>query len=198
MYSKTKLIVSCAVLWLASQRLLMAQHAGGQFEVKESRVPRKAAIRSAVLPGLGQVYNKKIWKVPIVYGALGLTGSLLVYNLKWYKKFRAGVRVGDYLIKVGSGPKDSAGYFALDRTVKLYLGNGGGIETLRMVRDDARKNMVYSGLYFLVAWGLNVVDAAVDAHLSSFEVSDNLLFGVKPAIDMGSRTAGLSLVLRTK
>ena len=82
--------------------------------------------------------------------------------------------------------------------MKLYLGNGRGIETLRMVRDDARKNMVYSGLYFLVAWGLNVVDAAVDAHLSSFEVSDNLLFGVKPAIDMGSRTAGLSLVLRTK
>ena len=198
MYSKTKLIVSCAVLWLASQHLLMAQHAGRPFEVKENRAPRKAAIRSAVLPGWGQVYNKKIWKVPIVYGALGVIGSLLAYNLNWYKKFRAGVRVGDYLIKAGSGSKDSAGYFALDRTVKLYLGNGGGIETLRMVRDDARKNMVYPGLYFLVAWGLNVVDAAVDAHLSSFEVSDNLLFGVKPAIDMGSRTAGLSLVLRTK
>lgn len=75
------------MLWLASQHLLMAQHAGRPFEVKENRVPRKAAIRSAVLPGWGQVYNKKIWKVPVVYSALGVTGSLLAYNLKWYKNF---------------------------------------------------------------------------------------------------------------
>ncbi|MCH5717466.1 DUF5683 domain-containing protein [Niabella hibiscisoli] len=155
-------------------------------------------MRSALLPGWGQVYNRKIWKVPIVYGALGVTGGLFAYNLNWYKKFRSGVRVGDYLMKSSVDPKDSTGYFALDRTVKLYLREGQGLETLRTIRDDSRKNMVYSGLYFLIAWGLNIIEATADAHLSGFDVSDNLSFGVKPAVDISSRTAGLSFVLKTK
>lgn len=101
-------------------------------------------------------------------------------------------QVCHYLLNGKDFPKDSAGYFVLDRAVKLYLGDGRGLETLRRGRDDARKNLVYSGLYCLIAWGLNVADAAVDAHLSGFDVSRKLSFGIKPAIDLASHTAGLS------
>src|SRR6185436_17069354 len=48
--------------------------------------PRKAAIRSAIIPGWGQVYNKKYWKVPIVWGALGIPAYLFADNLKWYNR----------------------------------------------------------------------------------------------------------------
>src|SRR5215467_13849189 len=62
-------------------------------EVKDSTIkkvhsPRIAAIRSAILPGLGQIYNKKYWKLPIVYGALGISGAVFMYNLNNYKDTR--------------------------------------------------------------------------------------------------------------
>ncbi|WP_114791676.1 DUF5683 domain-containing protein [Niabella yanshanensis] len=196
MYTKTRLTLTVVALLLLPY-LLIAQHKDSGFKTKKERIPHKAAIRSAILPGWGQVYNRKAWKVPVVYSALGFTGGLLISYLNWYKKFQTGVRVGNYLMSDGSYRKDSTGYFALDRVVKLYLGNGQGLETLKSIRDDSRKNMVYSGIYFLVAWGLNVVDATVDAHLSRFDVSDDLTFGIRPSIDIASRTAGLSVVLKT-
>lgn len=192
-----KLTVTIAALLLLPN-LLTAQHKDSQFKTKKERMPQKAAIRSAVLPGWGQIYNRKAWKVPVVYSALGLTGGLFVSNLNWYKKFQAGVRVGDYLVSDGNYPKDSTGYFALNRVVKLYLSDGRGLEMLRGIRDNSRKNMVHSGLYFLVAWGLNVIDATVDAHLSDFDVSGDFSLGVRPAIDIASRTSGLNVVLKTK
>lgn len=198
MYSKTKLAVTAVALMLLPWHLSIAQNVDSISKVRKARIPQKAAIRSAILPGWGQVYNRKIWKVPVVYSALGFTGNLFAYNLNWYKKFRAGVKVGEYLMKGNGAPQDSTDYLALDRTVKLYLGDGRGLETLRSIRDDSRKNMVYSGLYFLVIWGMNVIDATVDAHLSGFDISGELSFTVKPAIDIVSRTAGLSLVLKAK
>src|ERR1043165_4180403 len=50
--------------------------------------PRKAAIRSAILPGLGQIYNKKYWKLPLVYGALGATAGIFIYSLNNYRDTR--------------------------------------------------------------------------------------------------------------
>ncbi len=55
--------------------------------------PRVAAIRSALLPGLGQIYNKKYWKLPIVYGALGTTAGIFIYNLGYYKDTRFAYKV---------------------------------------------------------------------------------------------------------
>ncbi len=59
--------------------------------------PHKAVVRSAIIPGWGQVYNKQIWKVPIIYGALGTTAGIFFYNLSYYKKLRKAVdiRLGD-------------------------------------------------------------------------------------------------------
>src|SRR5690348_2650427 len=54
--------------------------------VKKHHDPHKATIRSAILPGWGQAYNRQYWKIPIVYGALAIPASLYFYNDKWYKK----------------------------------------------------------------------------------------------------------------
>ena len=58
---------------------------------KKKYNPKVAAFRSAVLPGWGQAYNKKYWKIPIVYGALGTTAGIFFYNLKTYKQLRQAV-----------------------------------------------------------------------------------------------------------
>ncbi|MGJ7030396.1 DUF5683 domain-containing protein [Niabella hirudinis] len=166
------------------------------------RNPGTAALRSAVLPGWGQVYNRKIWKVPIVYAALGATGGLFVNNLVWYKRLRAGFIVATEFSKpLKEGEvRDSTGYFKLDQYVqKIFFGqNSDRYEILRSTRDEYRKSMDYSFVFFLIAWGLNVVDASVDAHLSTFDVSPTLSLRLQPGYSEMSKTNGLSLVMRIK
>jgi len=163
-----------------------------------ARIPRKAAIRSAILPGWGQIYNKKIWKLPFVYGAVGGTGAYFFYNVKWYKNFRDGVRVISLLAESTSSPKDSSGYKGLPKEVRLLYESNGGIENVKFYRDDFRKNAAYSAIYFIIAWGLNVVDATVDAHLSSFDISPDLVFKVQPGYSEMARTAGMSFIVKIK
>lgn len=164
------------------------------------RNPGKAAFRSAVLPGWGQVYNRKIWKVPIVYAALGITGGLFVDNLKWYKRFRYAFSVA-YDIQQGKDSLTGARYQKVYSQLKrpFFEGaNGLNIEGLRSNRDQIRQDVDYSFVFFLIAWGLNVVDATVDAHLSTFDVSPNLSLKLQPGYSEMANTSGLSLVMRIK
>ena len=149
--------------------------------------PRKAAIRSALIPGWGQVYNKKYWKVPIVYGALGTTGVVFAYNLKTYKELRLAYK-GKYNARVF---KDSTDYFKMEpRYIPISE------ESLRFNRNEFRRNIDYTVLVFIALWGLNVVDATVDAHLKSFDVSPDLSLKIKPGHSELANTSGLSLVLK--
>lgn len=148
--------------------------------------PKIAARRSAILPGWGQIYNKKYWKVPIVYGALGTAAGIFVYNHSNYRDLRQAYR-GKYNARVLG---DSSEYFKI-KPFLLPLSE----ESLRFNRDQFRRNMDYSVLFFLVLWGLNVVDATVDAHLKSFDVSPDLSLQVKPGRSEMAGTNGLSLVL---
>lgn len=150
--------------------------------------PKKAAIRSAILPGWGQIYNKKYWKLPIVYGALGVSGGIFFYNLKNYKDTRFAYRVRYNMRVFGT---DSA-LFARIRPNLQPLGE----ESLRFYRNQFRRDIDYSVLFMMLLWGLNVVDAAVDAHLKSFDVSPQLSLKVKPGYSELARTNGLSLVLK--
>jgi hypothetical protein len=67
-------------------------------------------------------------------------------------------------------------------------------ESIRSYRNSYRQNVDYSVLFFLLFWGLNVVDATVDAHLKAFDVSDNISFRVKPGYNPTANTGGISLV----
>lgn len=149
--------------------------------------PKKAAIRSAVLPGLGQIYNKKYWKLPIVYGALGTAGGVFVYNLTNYKDLKQAY-TGKFNARVFN---DSTEYFKIKPNL-LPLSE----ESLRFNRDQFRRNLDYTVLVFILLWGLNVVDAAVDAHLKSFDISPDLSLMIKPGHSSMAQTNGVSLVLK--
>jgi hypothetical protein len=153
--------------------------------VKKEHSPRKAAIRSAILPGLGQIYNKKYWKVPIVYAALGITGYIFVDNLKTYQDLRTAY-LGKYNARVFH---DSTEY---NKIKQRYLPISE--ESLRAGRDQFRKYIDYSALFFIAFWGLNVVDAVVDAHLKAFDISPDLSMKVRPNYNLLTRTKGISLV----
>ena len=150
---------------------------------KKRSVASKAALRSAILPGLGQAYNKKYWKIPIVYGVIAIPVSLYNYNRKWYNLTR-----NAYTIRSN---KDSANFDKISPEL-LPLSS----EALRLYRNDFRKNMDFSILGILLAWGLNVVDATVDGHLRGFDISDEVSMKLLPKISTGTNLGqtGLSAV----
>ena len=152
--------------------------------------PGKAALRSAIIPGWGQVYNKKYWKVPIIYGALGVSAGIFIYNYQNYKDTRFAYKV-KYNMRVHG--TDSSLYVDIDDQLKPL-----SEESLRFYRDTYRRDIDYSVLFFVLLWGLNVVDAAVDAHLKSFDVSPDLSLKFKPGHSEMAGTNGLSLVLAFK
>lgn len=131
------------------------------FDDKKSILaPSKAAFYSAVLPGLGQVYNKKYWKVPIVYGALGTGVYFYVHNSTKYDEFRTA-----YKLRIAGQPDKYEGIVSesgLIRAQKYY-----------------RKNKDLSLFVTIGLYILNVVEANVDAHLPDKKLDTNISF--KPA-----------------
>jgi hypothetical protein len=158
---------------------------------RERHSPRKAAIRSAILPGLGQVYNKKYWKVPIVYAAIGIPIGTFVYNKQWYDRTRRAARM--------IATNDTANYQSrVDPQLHVFFSTPNALGSLLNYRNEFRRNMDYSILITLLFWGLNVVDATVDAHLKEFDVSDDLSLKIKPAFITGANTPGISFVVTFK
>jgi hypothetical protein len=162
---------------------------GSRYDsLSKAHSPRKAAIRSALLPGLGQIYNKKYWKLPIVYGALGTCAGIFIYNMGNYKDTKFAYRV-KYNMRVNR--TDSALFSQIKPQLKPL-----SEESLKFYRNQFRRDIDYSALIFILLWGLNVVDATVDAHLKSFDVSPDLSLRFKPGYSDLARTNGLSVILK--
>ena len=149
--------------------------------------PKIAARRSAIIPGWGQIYNKKYWKLPIVYGGLGICGYVFFDNIKTYKEYKFAYAAR---IKAQTTPPDSTDYKKLKDIYKV-LSPG----SIRTARDEFRRYVDYSALIFVLLWGLNVVDATVDAHLKAFDVSPDLSLHFKAGYSDMAKTNGVSLVL---
>lgn len=199
------LLLTCLFLMFesASQRILtdsasLIKNASPALKATEDSIrkthsPRKAAIRSAILPGWGQIYNKKYWKLPIVYGGLGAVGYVFVYNLKNYRNTRFAYQAKyKAALPVNQG-RDSTDYWKIIPEL-LPLSS----ESLRFYRNEFRRDIDYSVLFFLIIWGLNIVDATVDAHLKGFDVSPDLGLKIKPGHSSMANTTGISFVLNFK
>lgn len=124
--------------------------------------PAKAGFYSAVLPGLGQAYNKRYWKIPLVYGALA--GSIYMYsrNAKQYKRYRTAFRLRKYGLQdefMSDEGNELLSTNVLERAQRYY------------VRNRDLWVLITAGLYVL-----QIVEASVDAHLIHHNVNDNLSF----------------------
>jgi hypothetical protein len=146
--------------------------------------PKKALLFSLILPGAGQVYNKKWWKLPFVYGAIGGLGYLIDRNTNDYIILKRNHRR-----KVRGLPHDFTGT-RLDDAAKL-----------RLERDQADKNRQISYIGFVVVYALNGVEAFVDAHLAGFDVDEDLGFDLKPSFETtptGTPAVGIGITLTIK
>lgn len=146
--------------------------------------PKKAMLRSAILPGWGQAYNKKYWKIPIIYGALGVSAGVFFFNLKYYRLTRQAV-----IYRYKNTHADSLRVGDLDPQL-MFLSTS----SIILYRNAYRQDIDYSVLAFLVLWGLNVVDATVDAHLKAFDVSPDIGMKIRPGFNYGTNNPSLSLV----
>lgn len=149
--------------------------------------PRIAMYRSAILPGWGQATNKKYWKMPVVYAALGATTYIFFYNVKQYNEAK-----NSYLNAIDGNPLNDSLIPQPYYTIKDQP------ERIRTFRNQVRQNVDYTVLFFILFWGLNVVDATVDAHLKTFDVSDDLSLQIKPGYSQLANTNGISIVLKIR
>ena len=130
--------------------------------------PAKAAFYSAILPGLGQAYNKKYWKIPIVYGAIGVSMYYYIDSNQKYHQYRDA-----YKRRLEGYTDDEFSYYDNDRLIsaqKFY-----------------QRNRDLSALFVVGFYVLNIVDANVDAALIQFNVNDNLT--VRPDVYMNNVTS---------
>jgi hypothetical protein len=141
--------------------------------------PRKATLYSTFCPGLGQIYNRKYWKLPLVYAAVGIPAYTYFYNKSWYQKCQYAISV----IVTGTTRPDSLA--KVDPKLQTFVAAKDD-NSLRNYRNQYRKDEDYSVLFFLLLWGLQIVDATVDAHLAGFDVSNELSVHLQE----GSNSAG--------
>lgn len=152
--------------------------------------PAKAAFLSAILPGLGQAYNKKYWKIPIVYGAIGTGVYFYINNNKEYNRYRDAYK------------NRLAGF----ETDEFYFdGNGNKLTTPRISTsrlEDAqkfyRRNKEISLLVTFGLYALNIIDANVDAHLMQYNVDENLSLAPHYKFNEMNATSNLGLTLNFK
>jgi hypothetical protein len=159
---------------------------------KKVHSPRKATMRSLIIPGWGQVYNKKYWKVPIVYAAIGTPAYLFFYNKKWYDRTKYALSIVTNDRYTGPAAEDS---LSRVHPQLKFLVNERAQGSLIDYRNEFRRSMDYSILFTILMWGLNVVDATVDGHLKGFDVGDELSLKVRPSMINNSLYPGLSVVV---
>ena len=148
--------------------------------------PSKAAFYSAVLPGLGQAYNKRYWKIPIVIGAIGVGIYAYTYNDDLYDRYRTAFK------------RRKAGF----TDDEFYDVNGSGIvpgspdlsdNALQDAQERYQRDRDLALFITLALYALNIIDANVDAHLLQYNIDDNL--ALKPHFNFNELDASTNLGL---
>ncbi len=152
--------------------------------------PAKAAFYSAILPGLGQAYNKKYWKIPLVYGAIGTGVFFYVNNNKEYNRYRDA-----YKSRLAGFTNDE---FYFDSQGNQLTTPRVTTQGLERAQKFYRKNKEVSLLVTLGLYALNIIDANVDAHLLQYNVDENLSLAPHYKINELDASSSVGLTLNLK
>lgn len=166
-----------------SDSLIVKNDAIETFQSVSTLDPNKAALYAAVFPGLGQIYNRQYYKLPIVYGGLMIFGHYINNRHVLYNAFR-----NAWIAETDGDPN----------TVNPFGGRFGSASTLERNAEQLRRDrdnlMIFGILFYLVS----VVEAHIAAHLIEFDVNEDLSFDVQPTMYSGdmytARNIGVSLV----
>ncbi len=153
--------------------------------VQNYKNPGRAALYSALLPGLGQAYNGNFWKIPIVYTAVGTMIFWADYNNKNYHRFKTA-----YVYKTDT----------LASTIDEF-GDNVSADNLLYYTKKHRRNRDLSIIVAVVFYAFNIVDAAVDSYMSDYDVGDDITMSIEPSLfqTINNKNAyGLSLNFRFK
>ena len=142
--------------------------------------PRKALLYAAILPGMGQIYTKKYWKLPLVYGGFIATGYAINFYQEGFQKYKGEL-------------------FGLLDTGEPFSPSGYTEEQLRTIVDRYRRERDFMIVLMAGVYVLQMIDAHVDAHLKEFDLNPDLHVRIQPTAEsslMTGRSAGLSLIFR--
>lgn len=128
--------------------------------------PGRALRLSLILPGAGQVYNKRWWKLPLVYAAYGGVVYAIDYNQGWLTRFRTAFEA-----QIQNPPQ-----------IHEFSELGLGTTELKAFRDKFDKQLQLSYIGLILVHGLVSMEAFVDAHLQSFDIDDDLTLQIKPDV----------------
>ena len=162
-----KRILILSLLFVVCSYSLMAKNDSVVMQKKHE--PKKATLYSAVLPGLGQAYNKKYWKIPVVYAGIGTIAFFLDMNNDGYRDYR---QAYDYKTGVNTDVSDEV----------IKIANRYSADNLITIRDSYRRNVELSWIVMAAWYGLNIIDATVDAHFFEYDIGDDLTLKVEPTI----------------
>lgn len=159
------------------KKILIAFFVGFSFTTSAQeygeKIPKKAGLYSAILPGSGQVYTKKYWKVPIIYGGLITSAYYINESNDLYQLYKS-----TYLNRLDGDFTDNLNYSDSD---------------LRTLTEHYRRNREVSALLFTLTYILNIVDASVNAHLFDYDVSEDLSLHIQPVYFSKENASGISL-----
>jgi len=142
--------------------------------------PKKATLYSAILPGMGQAYNKKYWKIPIIYAGFGTIGYFIHWNNDNYKILKqaySDLTDGDENTR-SYEDLEASEYYDLDDPTD-YNNFKTGLSKQQSYYRRNRDLLIISMVGF---YGLNIIDASVDAHLFDFDISEDLTFNWQPTM----------------
>jgi hypothetical protein len=151
--------------------LFLPKSAADSTKKRKGLSKPKTALVLAILPGGGQVYNKKYWKVPIVWGVLAGMGYLFKTDYDNYAKYRL-----EYINRDQNPNSKLQPYF--NRELKVLSD-----ASVQSYRDQSLTSAEYAGFGLFMAYVLQGVDAFVDAHLATFDMSDDLSMRIKPSME---------------
>jgi len=149
-------------------------------EQQEEKVhsPHKASLYSAILPGLGQAYNKKYWKIPLIYAGFGAFGYSIHWNNDNYKTMK--LAYSDFT----DGNPETNSYLDLEGAQYYDFTNATDSTTFKTAlgkqQDYYRRNRDLLIIVTFAFYGLNIIDASVDAHFFDFDISEDLSFNWQP------------------